>query len=84
MASKQVDLSEFFKHSRPKKKPCAVGFALTQLDEAEQAQLVAACKHDPGLITNAAVQTWLSGRGHDASVSAIVAHRKGTCSCADQ
>jgi hypothetical protein len=75
------DLSEFFKHSRPKKKPCVVGFALDQLGPEEHAQLTAACAEDSGLITNSAIEKWLADRNHIASVSAIVSHRKRTCTC---
>jgi hypothetical protein len=83
MASKP-DLSEFFKYSRPKRKPCAVGYALEQLGEHELAQLQAALNHDAGIITNAAVVQWLSARKHAATVSAVVNHRKGVCACADR
>jgi hypothetical protein len=82
MASKP-DLSEFFKYSRPKRKPCCVGYALEQLDEPQQTQLQAALSHDAGIITNAAVVQWLAARKHTATVSAVVNHRKGVCACAD-
>ena len=83
MASPSVDLSEFFKYSRPKKRPCPIGFAQEQLTDSEREQLTAALAQDNGIITNAAVQQWLAGRGHDASISAITSHRKGACSCGD-
>lgn len=76
------DLTEFFRYSQPKRRPCPVAFAVEQLDEGERTQLTAACATDQGIITNAAIEKWLSNRGHTASVSAIVVHRKGTCSCA--
>lgn len=80
MAAKP-DLAEFFKYSRPKRKPCAVGFALGHLEEPEQTQLRVALDHDPGIITNAAVVQWLAARKIDATVASIVTHRKGTCAC---
>lgn len=80
---KKADLSEFFKYSRPKKPPCKVGFAAEQLSDEEKAQLEAALSEDKGLITNSAIQQWLGSRNHEATVSSIVSHRKGTCSCND-
>lgn len=84
MASKpNVDLSEFFKYSRPRKKPCAVGYVISQLDESEQAQVQAACEQDAGLITNGAIAEWFTARKHEVNVSAVISHRKGKCSCGD-
>lgn len=80
----QPDLSEFFKLSRPKKKPCSVGWARSQLSQAEQAQLDAAIGTDQGIITNQAVVDWLGKRGHVTTVSATVNHRKRVCSCAQE
>jgi hypothetical protein len=77
------DLSEFFKYSKPKKPPCKVGFAADQLGEDEKAQLEAALGQDKGLITNSAIEQWLGARNHQVTVSSIVSHRKGTCSCND-
>lgn len=77
------DLSEFFKLSKPKRKPCAVGFAVEQLKPAERTQLAAAFEVGSGYITNAAISEWLAKRDQQANVSAIVSHRKGTCSCND-
>lgn len=82
MASK-VDLSEFFKYSRPKKKACAIGYAVQQLTADERVQLQAACEQDNGIITSGAVQQWLATRKHDVTVSAVVSHRKGVCTCGD-
>ena len=83
MGAKKADLSEFYKYSKPKKPPCKVGFAAEQLGEEEQAQLEAALQQDKGLITNSAIQEWLHNRKHEVTVSSIVSHRKGTCSCHD-
>lgn len=84
MASKtQPDLSEFFKLSRPKRKPCSIGFALSQLKPADREQLQAALDTDQGIITNAAVEGWLKGRDLITTVSAVVNHRKGRCTCAE-
>lgn len=83
MAAKQPDLSEFFKLSRPKKRPCQIGFILPTLGDAEADQLKAALATDVGIITAAAIVQWAAGRGHDVSFAAVTAHRKGTCSCDD-
>jgi len=83
MATKP-DLSEFFKLSRPKRPPCQIGHALAALkDAAERDALEAACKTDPGIITNSAIRDWLLVRKHDVSVNRIVSHRKGSCTCND-
>ena len=77
------DLSEFFKLSKPKKRPCGIGHALTQLAADAGSQLEAALTTDAGIITNSAIQQWLQARKFDVSVSAIVSHRKRTCTCND-
>jgi hypothetical protein len=78
------DLSEFYKLSRPKKPPCQVGAAIPQLTSADQAALHAAVEVSrEGHITAGAIEAWLAARGHKVTQSAIIAHRKGTCSCAD-
>lgn len=84
MAHKGPDLTEFFKLSKPKRKPCSVGFALGRLQGDEHTQLVAALDVDQGIITNAAIEGWLKQRGHASTVSAIVNHRKGRCNCGDE
>jgi hypothetical protein len=81
MAQAKVDLSEFYRLSSPKKKPCRVGFAREQIKTDELEQLDAALAADHGIITNSAVVQWLAARKHDVSVSAVVSHRKGTCTC---
>lgn len=78
------DLSEFFRLSRPKKKPCSVGWARTQLSDDEQTQLDAAIATDQGIITNQAIVDWLAKREHVTTVSATVNHRKGVCSCGQE
>lgn len=80
----QPDLSEFYKLSRPAKPPCRIGFAATQLQKQEAAQLEAACKADKGIINSGAIRQWLKGRGHDVSIPAITSHRQGVCTCADE
>lgn len=82
MSKPQIDLSEFFRLSRPKKKPCAIGFILPRLADTEQQQLQAACAQDNGIITSGAIQQWLTARNHEVSISAIVSHRKKVCTCA--
>ena len=76
-----TDLSEFFKYSRPKKRPCQVGFVLDQLKPKERDQLVAACSHDKNVITGAAIREWLKARGFQINDAAISSHRRGVCSC---
>ncbi len=78
------DLTEFFKYSKPKRPPCRIGYALTQLKPAERKQLEAALATDKNLITASAIIEWLKIRGIESpSVSAITGHRKETCTCHD-
>lgn len=84
MSARKPDLSEFFRLSRPKKRPCAVGHARATLSDPEVEQLDAAAGVDPGVITNAAIQRWLEQRKHEMSIPVIVSHRKRTCSCYDE
>ena len=78
------DLSEFFKYSKPKKPPCRVGFALSQLKPKERSELIAALEMDNNIITNGAIAEWLEKRGQDGpSTSALTSHRKGKCNCAE-
>lgn len=81
MPDDKPDLSEFFKLSKPKRRPCALGFAREQLKPDEQVQLDAALAVDSGIITAGAIQAWLAVRKHEVSVGAVVSHRKGTCTC---
>lgn len=81
MASKQPDLSEFFKYSRPKKKPCPVAVAKQLLDDDDVAKLDAALKNELGLITTSAVREWLKARGHVVTDASVSVHRRGVCSC---
>lgn len=78
-----VDISEFEKLSKPRRKPCAVGHAMESLDRAEAEQLRAAVAADQGVITNAAVEKWLLTRGYKTSAQAVSSHRKGTCRCGE-
>lgn len=80
----QVDLSEFFKLSKPKKKPCTVGFALSQMAPADRQKLTAALAVDQGIITNGAIVEWVTSRKQETNVSAVVSHRKGSCTCHDE
>lgn len=81
--SKTPDLSEFFKLSRPKRRPCPLGFALSSLEDVETEQLTAALAMDVGIITAAAIVEWLKPRGHTVTFAAVTNHRKGVCSCHD-
>ena len=80
------DLSEFFKYSRPKRPPCKVGYALTQLKSSkDRALALAALATDSNLITPSAVTTWFEKRGIDTitSTGSVIAHRKKKCTCYD-
>lgn len=85
MPASSPDLAEFFKLSRPKKPPCRLGFAIEQFGSRTVAakQLKAALDTDPGIITNSAIVEWCKAREQDVTVSAVVSHRKGTCTCND-
>lgn len=81
MGAAAPDLSEFYRLSRPKKKPCQIGFALEKLKPLEREQLTAALALDVGIITAAAIVDWLKPRGHDVTFAKVTNHRKGSCSC---
>lgn len=80
-AQASPDLTEFYKLSQPKKPPCRVGFARGQVKAGDRPQLDAALSTDQGIITNSAIQQWFAARKQEVSVSAIVSHRKATCTC---
>jgi len=78
-----VDLSEFYRHSQPKKPPCKVGIVIGALKPAEQKQLTAALETDNNIITSAAIIKWCESRNPLPLISNnVVSHRKGTCTCA--
>ena len=77
------DLTEFFKYSRPKRPPCKVAWALTQIKAAEKDQFVGALDTDKGIIPAGAVVEWLSKRDIDLSHQHIVNHRSKKCTCYD-
>lgn len=82
LTAKKVDLTEFYRLSRPKKPPCQVGNAREQLTEEEQTQLDAALAQAPNVITAKAIVEWLERRGHAlTSPNPIVNHRSRKCSC---
>lgn len=83
MSKTNPDLSEFFKLAQPKRPPCQVGYAMSQLSKEEAAQLDAACKTDSGLINAGAIVKWLDSRGHTVSQQRVVNHRLGKCTCHD-
>ena len=84
MTKPSADLTEFFKLSRPKKRPCQVAFAASQLEtDEERDQLTAALEIDQGIITAGAVQQWFAARKQDVTVNSVVSHRKRTCTCND-
>lgn len=82
MASPTVDLTEFYRLSRPKRPPCRIGHVLAELKPAERAQLEGALATDKNLITAAAIVEWLVKRNQkDISINVIGNHRRGVCSC---
>ena len=80
---KKPDLSEFFKLSKPRRKPCGIGHVKTLLSETEVEQLDAALAHDKGIITGAAIREWLRARGHAVNDAVISSHRRRVCTCYD-
>lgn len=83
MAQASVDLSEFYKLSRPKRPPCRVGFILGELAPDERAKLAAALATDKGIINTGAIREWLKLRKQEVSVPALTTHRQQTCTCYD-
>lgn len=77
------DLSEFYKLSKPRRKPCAIGHVKTLLPKREAEQLDAALALDKGIITGAAIREWLKARDHILNDAVISSHRRGVCSCHD-
>ena len=87
LTKKQLsELSEFFKYSRPKKKPCSLGYALAKLGDPDADQLAGALKVSKEHIPSGAIIEWLTVRKQEQGVthSAITNHRAGTCSCYDE
>jgi len=80
-----VDLTEFYRLSKPRKKPCTIGHARTLLSKSEVEKLDAALSVDPGIITHGAIETWIKNNKKTeevpVTVSGVVSHRKGSCSC---
>jgi hypothetical protein len=79
-----IDLTEFFRYSQPKRPPCKVGAVIDLLKGGEKAKLVAALEASDGLITHAAVVTWIDKRGTNIALNIqnVINHRKGKCTCA--
>jgi hypothetical protein len=83
-----VDLSEFYRLSKPRKPPCQVGLILTgqmtpKLKPEQVAQLEAALGTDAGIITSSAVVAWLKAQGHDSNTNRVSNHRRGVCTCGE-
>jgi len=78
-----VDLSEFYKLSRPRTPPCKLGPILAQLSDEERAQWDAACATDTNIITNQALAMWLERHAEGSVVNwqNCLAHRARKCSC---
>jgi hypothetical protein len=79
-----VDLSEFYKLSKPKKPPCILGPIFEQLKPKERKELETALAADSNIITNGAIIEWLTRRGHGDALNPnrITSHRKRSCTCA--
>lgn len=85
-AVSDVDLSEFYKLSHPKRKPCPVRPVLDGLNAKERGQFEAACRVDAGIITNQALASWLKRHGPErwlGSWQNALSHRDGKCACND-
>lgn len=83
MAEATPDLTEFFKLSHPRRKPCPVAHALEQVSEEEGQQLLAALAADKGIITAGAIEQWLKKRGLTGTAAAVASHRREACRCFD-
>lgn len=84
-AKNQPDLSEFFKYSRPRRAPCRLGHAMTQLSDGDLVSVNAALDADKNLITSQAIIIWFEKRGVTrVSSPSIVNHRKKCCSCFEE
>lgn len=83
MTENTVDLSEFFKLSRPKSPPCKLGPVLAQLKPAERKQYEAAEATDQNIITNQALALWLERHvtGHGVNWQNCTRHRNKQCKC---
>lgn len=76
-----VDLSEFAQYeNRRGIRKCRIGGALEQLTDEAGAVLNAALAA-PERVSNAAVHRWCKARDLDTTIAAVIAHRKGDCSC---
>lgn len=82
-AKKKPDLTEFYKYSKPKKKPCAIGFVKDQLDSDEEREQLDAALAEKVLITAGAVVQWIEKRVGVGVVNPqnVVSHRNGKCTC---
>lgn len=80
----EPDLREFYALSNPKKKPCKVGIALSQMRDQDLVNLQAALADEHGLITTSAIASVINKKisGLGCSPSAVTSHKRRTCSCA--
>lgn len=80
---KSVDLSEFYKLSRPRTPPCRLAPVLAQLSDDERAQWEGAVEADGNVITNQALALWLERHVKGASVNwqNCLSHRVHKCTC---
>lgn len=82
----KVDLSEFYKLSKPKSPPCQIGLVLKgevtpALNSEELKQLEAALDSNSGVITATAIVKWLADRGHETNTNRVSGHRRKVCNC---
>lgn len=78
------DISEFVRLSRPKRKPCGIGIIVPDLKPADRNALTLALEDTTGRVNTRGIREWFHRRGHTVTDNAIVNHRKGQCSCADE
>lgn len=81
--SKNPDLSEFIRYSKPKRKPCPVAQVKEALHPGDAAKLDAAMLTEKDIITVGAIYQWLDARGHKLTHAAIGSHRRHQCRCYD-
>jgi len=83
VSATKVDLSEFFKLSRPRTPPCRLGPVLAELSPEEMTQWEAALEADANVITNQALAMWLDRHVKDHTVNwqNCLSHRSKKCTC---
>jgi hypothetical protein len=79
--AKKPDLSEFYRLSSGRRKPCSIAHALEQLPAEDAAKLEAALAVTKEIITASAISQWLDARNLVVSIPAVATHRQRRCVC---